>query len=126
MRATISTAGHPAPLVIRGSGETEALSMQGSVLGVIEEPVLAETVVELAPGDTLMFVTDGIEETRRSDGEFYGHERIGAAIERARRSGSGATAAELVDAARADLDEFRGDQAPRDDVVILAVRFEGS
>ena len=126
MRATISTAGHPAPLVIRGSGETEALSMQGSVLGVIEEPVLAETVVELAPGDTLMFVTDGIEETRRSDGEFYGHERIGAAIEQARRSGSGATAAELVDAARVDLDEFRGDQAPRDDVVILAVRFEGS
>ena len=126
MRATISTAGHPAPLVIRASGETEALSMQGSVLGVIEEPVLAETVVELAPGDTLMFVTDGIEETRRSDGEFYGHERIGAAIERVRRSGSGATAAELVEAARADLDEFRGDQAPRDDVVILAVRFAGS
>ncbi len=126
MRATISTAGHPAPLVIRASGETEALSMQGSVLGVIEEPVLAETVVELAPGDTLMFVTDGIEETRRGEGEFYGHERIGAAIERARRSGSGATAAELVEAARADLDEFRGDQAPRDDVVILAVRFAGS
>jgi len=126
LRATISTAGHPAPLVIRGSGETEALSMQGSMLGVVEELVLAETVVELAPGDTLMFVTDGIEETRRSDGEFYGHERIGAAIERSRRSGSGATAAELVDAARIDLDEFRGEQAPRDDVVILAVRFEGS
>jgi len=53
-------------------------------------------------------------------------ERIGAAIERSRRSGSGATAAELVDAARIDLDEFRGEQAPRDDVVILAVRFEGS
>ena len=73
-----------------------------------------------------MFVTDGIEETRRSDGEFYGHERIRAAIERVRRSGSGATAAELVEAVRADLDEFRGDQAPRDDVVILAVRFAGS
>ena len=124
LRATISTAGHPAPLVIRRSGETEALSMQGSVLGVVEEPVLAEIAVELARGDTLMFVTDGIEESRRSDGEFYGHERIRAAVERAGRSG--ATAAQLVDAARADLDGFRGEQPPRDDVVILAVRFEGT
>ena len=99
--------------------------MQGSVLGVIEEPVLAEDVLELSPGDTLMFVTDGIEETRRSNGEFYGHERIRAAIEQARRSGSGATAAELIEAVRDDLDSFRGDQPPRDDVVILAVRFEG-
>ena len=32
LRATISTAGHPAPLVIRGSGETEALRCRAACL----------------------------------------------------------------------------------------------
>jgi serine phosphatase RsbU (regulator of sigma subunit) len=125
MSATISTSGHPPPLIIRGAGEVEELATRGTVLGVIAEPVLADIVVDLAVGDALMFVTDGVEETRRGDGAFYGHERVAASIEQAMRSGSGTTAAALVDAVRTDLDEFRGDHSPRDDVVVLAVRFEG-
>jgi serine phosphatase RsbU (regulator of sigma subunit)/uncharacterized protein YigA (DUF484 family) len=125
MSATISTSGHPPPLIVRSGGQVEELAARGSVLGVIPEPVLADTAVELAVGDALIFVTDGVEETRRGDGAFYGHERMCACVEEAVRSGSGATAAALIDAVRADLDEFRGDQSPRDDVVILAVRFEG-
>ena len=117
MRATISTSGHPAPLVIRRTGEVEELALLGTVLGVVEEPVLVDEVVELAVGDALMFVTDGVEETRRGDGEFYGHERLRAAIEQASHPPSGATAASLIDAVREDLDEFRGDQPARDDVV---------
>jgi serine phosphatase RsbU (regulator of sigma subunit) len=125
MSATISTGGHPPPLVIRSTGEVEELPVRGCVLGAIEEPQLANIVVELAAGDALMFVTDGVEETRRADGAFYGYERVRQSIEQALRSGGGATAAALIDAVRSDLDEFRGDQSPRDDVVILAVRFEG-
>ena len=93
---------------------------------MIEEPTLVNTVVELAAGDALMFVTDGVEETRRADGTFYGYVRVCQSIERVLRAGGGGTAAALIDAVRGDLDEFRGDQSPRDDVVILAVRFEGN
>ena len=100
--------------------------MRGCVLGAIEDPTLVDSVVELAPGDTLMFVTDGVEETRGAGGGVL---RAGArprspSSRRCARAG-GATAAALIEALRGDLDEFRGDQAPRDDVVILAVRFEG-
>jgi serine phosphatase RsbU (regulator of sigma subunit)/uncharacterized protein YigA (DUF484 family) len=125
LRATISTSGHPPPLLVRATGEVAELLVRGSVLGVIADPVLVEEVVELAAGDSLVFVTDGVEESRRGDGAFYGHERARAAIEQAASSGSAITAAGLVDAIRDDLDAFRGDQVQRDDVVILAVRFEG-
>jgi serine phosphatase RsbU (regulator of sigma subunit) len=122
MTATISTGGHPPPLVVRGAGGVEEVALRGGVLGAISEPVLAEAVVELAAGDALVFVTDGVEETRRGDGAFYGHERIRAAFERVQ---PGATAAALIDALRSDLEEFRRGQVARDDVVILAVRFSG-
>ena len=125
LKVTVSTGGHPPPLVIRSAGEVEELPVRGCVLGAIEDPTLVDSVVELAPGDTLMFVTDGVEETRGAGGGFYGQERVRESIEQALRSGGGATAAALIEAVRGDLDEFRGDQAPRDDVVILAVRFEG-
>jgi serine phosphatase RsbU (regulator of sigma subunit) len=126
MSVTISTAGHPPPLVIRRTGEVEELPIRGCVLGAVEEPALVDSLVQLAAGDALMFVTDGVEETRRPDGAFYGHERVCGAIERVLRAGGGGTAAALIDALRGDLDEFRGSQSPRDDVVILAVRFEGN
>jgi serine phosphatase RsbU (regulator of sigma subunit)/uncharacterized protein YigA (DUF484 family) len=126
MSVTISTAGHPPPLVIRRTGEVEELPIRGCVLGAVEEPALVNSVVQLAAGDALMFVTDGVEETRRADGAFYGHERLCGTIERVLRAGGGGTAAALIDALRDDLDEFRGSQSPRDDVVILAVRFEGN
>jgi serine phosphatase RsbU (regulator of sigma subunit) len=91
---------------------------------VVEEPMLVDTAVELAAGDAIMFLTDGVEEARRDDGEFYGDVRICTAIERAARAPIGVSAASLVDAVRADLDAFRGDQSARDDIVILAVRHE--
>ena len=68
LKVTVSTGGHPPPLVIRSAGEVEELSVRGCVLGAIEDPTLVDSVVELAPGDTLMFVTDGVEETRGAGG----------------------------------------------------------
>jgi serine phosphatase RsbU (regulator of sigma subunit) len=123
VRATISTGGHPPPLVARHDGTVEAAPVKGSVLGVIAEPPLGEVTIELAAGDALIFVTDGVEEARREDGALFGHARLRASLGQALRPG--ADAAALVAAIRDDLDAFRGSLALRDDLVILAVRFTG-
>jgi serine phosphatase RsbU (regulator of sigma subunit) len=123
MRATISTGGHPPPLVARRDGSVEVPAVSGSVLGVLPEPPLGEVTIELAAGDSLIFVTDGVEEARREDGTLFGHGRLCASI--ARALPPGADAAALVAAVRDDLDAFRGALALRDDLVILAVRFTG-
>jgi serine phosphatase RsbU (regulator of sigma subunit) len=122
VRATISSAGHPAPILVRREGGVELPEMPGTVLGVVDDPRLEESRIELDIGDTLVFVTDGVEEARGEDGSFFGRERLEEGIRRAAGSGGWVTAAALVAAIRTDLDEFCGARALRDDVIILAIR----
>src|SRR4051812_21448796 len=93
VRATISSAGHPAPIIIRREGGVEVPQLAGTVLGVVEHPRLEESSIELDIGDTLVFVTDGVEEARDADGSFFGRERLQEGIRRSVRSGRSVTAA---------------------------------
>jgi serine phosphatase RsbU (regulator of sigma subunit) len=119
--ATLSSGGHPSPFIARRDGSVELPNVPGTVLGVVDEPRLEEATLELEPGDTLVFVTDGIEEARCEDGSFYGAERLRDCIQRAALSGESITAAGIVRAIRSDLDAFRGSRALHDDIVILAL-----
>ncbi|HZD75943.1 MAG TPA: PP2C family protein-serine/threonine phosphatase, partial [Acidobacteriaceae bacterium] len=44
-------------------------------LGVISEATYEETRCELAPGDRLTFLSDGVVEARNAEGELYGFAR---------------------------------------------------
>jgi serine phosphatase RsbU (regulator of sigma subunit) len=121
LRGTMVSAGHPPPILVRADGAIGEPGAGGTVLGVVEEPRLEEASFELAVGDALVFVTDGVEEARSDDGDFFGRARLRASVERAVASGCD-TAAALVAAVRDDLDAFRGRRELRDDVVLLVVR----
>jgi len=70
---TYAAAGHPSPLLVRAMGGVESLDERGMVLGFLPDASYASaTVRDLAPGDRLVFYTDGITEASRSDGEFFG------------------------------------------------------
>jgi len=58
-RVEMSLGGHPQPLLRRANGRVEAVGRLGMLLGIIE-PTLSNAVVELRPGDTLVFYTDGL------------------------------------------------------------------
>src|ERR671930_406471 len=64
IRVTTACAGHPLPLVVRGSGGVEAGAATGMLLGVFPDPALAEQVVELRPGDAYVVFTDGAIDPR--------------------------------------------------------------
>ena len=57
---TIATAGHPAPLLMRGDGMTE-LSLEGPLLGVFEGETYHSSTVQLQTGDRLLVYSDGVE-----------------------------------------------------------------
>jgi sigma-B regulation protein RsbU (phosphoserine phosphatase) len=83
-RIVYSNAGHNPPLVVRAGQVTTPLSEGGMVLGVFPENVYAQAEVAVAPGDRVVFYTDGITEARNPDGEEYGEERLAAAAIAAR------------------------------------------
>lgn len=58
------------------SGQVELLRGRG--LGVLAEWTYADFTVQLAPGDRLLFYTDGVTEAENGAAEEFGHKRIAA------------------------------------------------
>jgi sigma-B regulation protein RsbU (phosphoserine phosphatase) len=114
-RATIACGGHPLPILMRAGAPPQLVGEPGTLLGVIDEPVLTDVEVPLGVGDALLLYTDGVTEGRRGD-DFYGETRLASAL--ARSTGS---ADSLVDGLLTDVLEFQGGH-PRDDIAVVALQ----
>jgi hypothetical protein len=71
---TLANAGNPPPY---RNGEEMAVE-PGLPLGMLAESSYAETRYQIAPGDRLTFVSDGVLEATNEQGELYGFERTRA------------------------------------------------
>lgn len=115
-RVTLSLGGHPTPLLLHPDGTIEEVGDPGTLLGVFEDPTLTDRVVDLRPGDTLVFYTDGVTDERRGDEEF-GDERLRATLVGLVGSPAQDVADGVVDA----VVGFRSGTA-HDDIALLVIR----
>jgi len=70
-------AGHNPPFhYCAASGKVGRLETPGMVLGVIETLILEERSVVLAPGDTVVFYTDGVTEAMTANYREFGEARL--------------------------------------------------
>jgi hypothetical protein len=80
----LTSAGHPPALVWSAERRDWRIdNASGTALGIVPEPVLESTQGVLAPGDALMFYTDGVIEYRSTDldvGLAWLRERAAAAV----------------------------------------------
>jgi phosphoserine phosphatase RsbU/P len=74
-----SNAGHLAPLLVGTNGSIRRLECGGSVIGLFDGLTYAEADVQLQPGDTIVFYSDGITEPENEFGEF-GEDRLAQII----------------------------------------------
>lgn len=116
VRLTVSSGGHPRPLILRGDGRVEDVDADGTLLGMFEAPTLRDVDVTLAHGDVVIAYTDGVVEERRGE-EFFGEERLRQVLGRCPGLPAGDVAERIVHA----VEEFGGG-APVDDIAVLAVR----
>jgi serine phosphatase RsbU (regulator of sigma subunit) len=117
---TISTAGHPAPVVIRGAQVHRPLLVTSPAIAVTDASELDPYPTEreaLAPGDTVVFYTDGIAELRDEAGQFYDDVRLDEALGEL----AGLAPQELAERLAADAAAFSA-RSPRDDIAIVIVR----
>ncbi len=64
---TISSGGHPLPVVLRRDGSVETVGSPGTLVGIFEDVELHDRTVGLQRGDTVLFYTDGLIDARRSE-----------------------------------------------------------
>ena len=113
---TLHLAGHDQPVLVHADGSTSFVGVNGTALGLLDSVRCPPTRVPLAPGDTLIFYTDGVTE-RRSGPDLFG-------VDRLRREAAllaGFPAEVVVARLRAATLNY-STEPPRDDIAILAVR----
>jgi sigma-B regulation protein RsbU (phosphoserine phosphatase) len=120
-RLTCAAAGHPPPAVFDARGELRArLDCGGLPLGVTTQTHYAAQQIDLAPGELLVIVTDGLLEARASERDFLGFERLCGIVRHYHALDVRQIVDNLYHAARA----FCRGQPQEDDITVMAVRRE--
>jgi sigma-B regulation protein RsbU (phosphoserine phosphatase) len=113
----LANGGHPPAVICRADGSIERLTASGPMLGWLPESRYPTVETILAPGDGLLFYTDGITDARRY-GQRFGEGRLAAAL--ADRPHNNAKS--LVRWVRNLMNEF--DPPGYDDVAVISISVE--
>jgi serine phosphatase RsbU (regulator of sigma subunit) len=116
---TVALGGHPPALVLRASGDVEAIGTPGTLLGVFADPDLREAETELGPGDTVLLYTDGVTEAGPT-GQEIGDEGLMRLLASLR----GLPPDAIVDAVEQAAVDVQDGQ-PRDDIALVAFALGG-
>ena len=118
-RLTFANAGSPYPRLVRDGGVQE-LRVEGVPLGLFPQSEYEEIGVDLQPGDTVLFASDGILESENHDTEEFGPERLAAVL---RSISPEQSASDVADEVLNATDEFGGaGYPPHDDRTLLVLR----
>ncbi|MEE8523746.1 MAG: GAF domain-containing SpoIIE family protein phosphatase [Thermoanaerobaculia bacterium] len=115
---TIGNSGVPYPYLLRG-GEVEEIQVRGVPVGLMADVVYEPVTLDLQPGDTVVFTTDGIDEGLDTDDEPFGGERV---VESLRRLAPG-SASDIADGLLAASDRHLGGRDASDDRTVVVLKF---
>jgi sigma-B regulation protein RsbU (phosphoserine phosphatase) len=117
-RLVYANAGHQPPIVVRANGAMPRLDVGGTVLGAFDTSQFEDGAMQLASGDRVVLVTDGITEAGAGDDrQQFGDERLLAILQ---REGSRGTARQLADAVFNEAIAFAGGAFADDATVLVA------
>lgn len=118
---TYSCAGHPPPVLMRPDGSMQILDHRGPSIGFGHENPIGQQTMQLQAGDKIMLYTDGLLESRNRKNDFFGKSRFYNLLENHHHE----PIQNMVDAVYANLNEFRHQTKPDDDISILGVEYCG-
>jgi serine phosphatase RsbU (regulator of sigma subunit) len=117
-------AGHEPPqLIPAGGGSVRQLEGAGPPLCTLEDYPYESARDRMAPGDSLVLVSDGVAEAMNSAGELFGRARLGRLL---LEMPAGLTAEARVKAVADEVRRFSAGAEMADDVTLLVVRWLGA
>lgn len=115
---TYANGGHEFPLLIHRDGVLERLpSTDGTALGMRPSEPFRENMILLAPGDTIIFCSDGATDAADIAGENFGQDKLASVFEREVPYGAG----EAVEMVFAGVKDFVRGASQTDDITCLAL-----
>ena len=122
---TLARAGH-CPLIYISNGSVELIRSTGIGLGLTDSHQFTEATEEhtirLLPGDSCVFYTDGITESRNSQTEEYGYERLMDIA----RSCTQCSANEMKERILNSVQTFIGQETYTDDITLIVMKWSGN
>ncbi len=118
----VASGQHEDIILVRSGGKVELIDTVdlGFPIGLVEDigDFVAETVIELNPGDVVIVYTDGITEAENVEGVQYGLHRL---TELASQQGE-QSATKIVEVILNDVRHFIGEQKVYDDITLLVLK----
>lgn len=116
---TYANGGHNYPMIYRQQADqVDQLQARGIVLGVVPQPNFEEHSMVLAPGDVVLFYTDGITEAMNSQSEMFGEERLALAL----LDFHALHPREIIDRILAEVAAFVGEEPQSDDMTMIVLK----
>ncbi|WP_329037171.1 SpoIIE family protein phosphatase [Streptomyces sp. NBC_00178] len=119
VRCTVASAGHPLPLLLRPDGSVRPAAEPQVLLGVVEDVAYGSQTFDLAPGDSLLCVTDGVTE-RRSGRLMFDD---GDGLARVLADCAGLSAAGIADRIKRAVHTF-AERPPDDDLALMVIQVD--
>ncbi len=122
-KLTIANGGHCRPVLLRpGQAPAWAVKNLGTALGFDEGLTFERTELDLRPGDSLVFYTDGVSEAFNPEDECYGDDRLIADTTLLSGQSAPALTSELLKKVHA----FANGAPQSDDIAIMTLKIEAS
>ena len=122
-RIMFANAGHCCPILYRrATGEFHELDSYGMSMWLLPFDEYEDNQMSLQLDDRLIFYTDGVTESRNTNGEMFGDRRLRKFLEEYSHLDAQQTVNGLLDA----LASFRGEQVPEDDIALICLDIIGT
>ncbi|NIA21615.1 MAG: SpoIIE family protein phosphatase [Anaerolineaceae bacterium] len=118
-RMAYCNAGHDPPLLLR-DGRITPLTTGGPLLGVMDTAHFTRQSIQLQPGDTLLFYTDGIIDAMDYNHQRYGRRRMTESL--LTHAAEPYSAEDLAAQLLWDVRRFAGFRVRTDDLTLIVIR----
>jgi serine phosphatase RsbU (regulator of sigma subunit) len=120
-RLQYANGGHNRPIWIPAHGPVTELGRGGPLIGIFPDPDFPVGSARLAPGDLIIFYTDGVTDCENESGETFDVERLLTWAE----TQAGRTPEAVRDNLTREIAEFCGPCRHPDDLTVLIVGYRG-
>ena len=119
-KLTLCSAGQTQPIHYSAkTGEAKLVKTEGDTfpLGIMADVSYQETEIQLAPGDRLLFYTDGIVEAMNNQEEIFGFNRLLSVVQELKSLDADSLLKEIL----TRVNEFVGGASQHDDLTLIVV-----